>query len=201
MTITGVKKLTFDQWRALPETKRKCEVVDGVLVMPPSPFGEHWWVADEILTTLRPFLRDYGLGIAVSAPCDVLIRREPLRVRQPDILVVNAELTGIARPADLVGLPYLEYPPLLAVEVLSPSNTRRDIEERLADYRSIGVPECWLARFPSRTIEVLRLTPDAAVTIGAYGMGDTLRSEVLPGFALPIDDIFGPLIQQEDDSP
>ncbi len=195
MTTTSTKKLTFDQWQALPETKQRCEVVDGVLLMPPGPMGEHPWIADEILLSLRPFVRDNGLGIALSAPYDVLIQREPLRVRQPDVLVVNAELTGITRPSDLVGRPFLERPPLLVVEVLSPSNTRRDITQRLADYRSIGVPECWLADFPTRTIEVLRLTPEAATTIATYTMGQTLQSQILPGFALPIANIFGPLLK------
>ena len=194
MTTTSTKRLTFDEWRALPIIKKKCEVLDGVLVMPPSPFGEHPWAIRVIFGALDPFLTENGLGIALTAPYDVLIQREPLRVRQPDLLVVNAELTGITRPADLAGLPYLERPPLLAVEVLSPSNTRRDIERRLADYRSIGVPECWLSRFPTRSVEVLRLTPDAAVTVATYGMGDVLRSEVLPGFELAIADIFGPLL-------
>ena len=195
MTTAKTKRLTFDEWRALPIIKQKCEVVDGVLVMPPSPFGEHPWTIGIMLDALRPFLTGSGLGIALTAPYDVLIQREPLRVRQPDILVVNAELTGIAHPADLAGLPYLERPPLLTVEVLSPSNTRRDIEQRLADYRSIGVPECWLSRFPSRSVEVLRLTADAAITVATYGMGDTLRSEVLPGFELAVDDIFRPLLR------
>ena len=194
MTTISTKKLTFDQWQALPETKQRCEVVDGVLLMPPGPMGEHPWIADEILLSLRPFVRDSGLGIALSAPYDVLIQREPLRVRQPDVLVVNAELTGITRPSDLVGRPFLERPPLLVVEVLSPSNTRRDITQRLADYRSIGVPECWLADFPARTIEVLRLTPKSATTIATYGIADTLQSQILPGFALPIANIFGPLL-------
>ena len=148
MTTTSTKKLTFDQWQALPETKQRCEVVDGVLLMPPGPMGEHPWIADEILLSLRPFVRDNGLGIALSAPYDVLIQREPLRVRQPDVLVVNAELTGITRPSDLVGRPFLERPPLLVVEVLSPSNTRRDITQRLADYRSIGVPELLAGKLP-----------------------------------------------------
>ncbi len=195
MTTAGTKRLAFDEWQALPETNHKCEVVDGVLVMPPSPFGEHPWAIRVFLGALHPFLAESGLGIALTAPYDVLIRREPLRVRQPDMLVINAELTGINRPADLVGLPFLEKPPLLVVEVLSPSNTRRDIEQRLSDYRSIGVPECWLARFPTRSVEVLRMGPDAAVTVATYGMGDTLRSEVLPGFVLPIADIFGPLLR------
>ena len=192
---TRTRKLTFDEWRALPETKRKCEVVDGVLVMPPGPMGEHYWVSSLFFGELSSFVTRHELGIAFHSPVDVLISREPLRVRQPDVLVVNAELTGIARPADVVGLPYLERPPLLAVEVLSPSNTRRDIEQRLADYRSIGVPECWLSRFPSRSVEVLRLTAGAAITVATYGMGDTLRSEVLLGFELAIADIFGPLLR------
>ena len=195
MTTTGAKRLTFKDWRALPETKRKCEVVDGSLMMPPGPMGEHIWASRVIFGALDSFLTKHGLGIVFHAPYDILIRRDPLRVRQPDLFIVNAELTGIARPAGLVGQPYLELPPLLVVEVISPSNTRRDIEERLADYRSIGVPEAWLAGFPTRTVEVLRLTAEAAVTVATFGMGGTLRSEVLPGFELPIADIFGPLTQ------
>ena len=186
--------MTFDEWQALPETKQRCEVVDGVLVMPPSPFGEHQWQIRVLFGALDPFLTANELGIVLTSPYDVVIQRQPLRVRQPDILVVNEALTGIARPADLAGLPHLQSPPLLVVEVLSPSNTPRDIEERLADYRSIGVPECWLASFEDRTIEVLSLTSDAAVSTGSYGMGDVLRSEVLPGFELAVDDIYGPLL-------
>ena len=83
---------------------------------------------------------------------------------------------------------------MLVVEVLSPSNTRRQVEEKLADYRSIGVLEGWLVNFPARTVEVLRLSGDEVAVLGIYGMGDVLRSEALPGFELPIADIFGPLL-------
>ena len=195
MTTARTKRLTFDEWQALPILKQKCEVVGGVLVMPPSPFGEHYWVSSVFFERLSSFVNRLELGFVFHSPVDVLIQREPLRVRQPDLLVVNAELTGITLPADLVGLPYLEHPPLLVVEVLPPSNTSRDIEQRLADYRSIGVPECWLARFPGRSVEVLRLTADSATSVATYGMGDTLRSEVLPGFELAVSNIYGPLIQ------
>ena len=195
MSSIGTKRLTFDEWQALPETKQRCEVVDGVLTMPPSPLGEHQWISNRILTRLELHFMAREQGIVLSAPYDILIQREPLRTRQPDIMVVTAELTGIARPADLVGRPFLELPPLLVVEVLSPGNTRREIEDRLADYRSIGVPECWLASFASRSVEVLRLITDSATTIATFGMGDTLRSEILPGFTLPIADLFGPLLR------
>ena len=195
MSSIGTKRLTFDEWQALPETKQRCEVVDGVLTMPPRPLGEHQWISNRILTRLELHFMAREQGIVLSAPYDILIQWEPLRTRQPDIMVVTAELTGIARPADLVGRPFLELPPLLVVEVLSPGNTRREIEDRLADYRSIGVPECWLASFASRSVEVLRLITDSATTIATFGMGDTLRSEILPGFTLPIADLFGPLLR------
>ena len=194
MTTAGVKTLSFDAWLALPETKQRCEVVDGVLLMPPGPLGEHQWSVRVIVRQLDPFVTERGLGIVLTAPYDVVIQRDPPRVRQPDVLVVNAELTGISRPADLVGRAFLELPPLLVVEILSPSNTRRQVEEKLEEYRSIGVPECWLVNFPARTVEVLRLSRDEVAVLGIYGMGDVLRSEVLPGFELPIADIFGPLL-------
>ena len=131
MSSIGTKRLTFEEWQALPETKQRCEVVDGVLVMPLGPLlGEHQWVSNKIVMSLSPFLKATGLGIVLPAPSDIVIRREPLRVRQPDLMVVNEELTGIARPSDLVGLRFLEQPPLLVVEIMSPSNTRREIEKR-----------------------------------------------------------------------
>jgi Uma2 family endonuclease len=194
MSSLGTKRLTFDEWQALPETTQICEVVDGVLVMPPTPLWEHQWLSMEIAVRLRNFVNERGMGLAITAPYDILIQREPLRTRQPDILVVNAALTGVTSPADLVGQPFLELPPLLVVEVVSPGNTRREIDERLADYRSIGVPECWLVNFPAKSVEVLRLTAEAATTTAIFGMGDTLSCEVLPGFTLPIADIFGPLL-------
>ncbi len=195
MTTISTKKLTFDQWQALPETKQRCEVVDGVLLMPPSPTPEHQILGLRIIRPVSLFVEENGLGLAIMAPCDVLISKEPLRVRQPDIFYLSAARAGVRRESDLADIQRIESPPDLVVEILSPSNTRRQIQEKLADYRSIGVPECWLVNFPARTIEVLRLTPQSATTIATYGIADTLQSQILPGFALPIANIFGPLLK------
>ena len=93
--------LSFEEWQALPETKQICEVVDGVLVMPPSPTDEHQWIGFEIATRLSNFVRERELGIILVAPRDVLIQRDPLRVRHPDVLFLSASRTGVRRPADL----------------------------------------------------------------------------------------------------
>ena len=77
------------------------------------------------------------------------------------------------------------------VEVLSPSNTPCDVEEKLEDYMMIGVRECWLVNAEAETIEVLRLAAETAATEAIFGVDETLRSEVLPGFNLLIKEIFG----------
>ena len=75
-------------------------------------------------------------------------------------------------------------------EVLSPSNTRRDIEDKLEDYRQIGVRECWLVSPEAETIEVLRLSAAEAATEAIFGANDTLSSEVMGDFAMNVGEIF-----------
>lgn len=166
-------------------------------MIPPSPTDEHQWLGFELATHLSTFVKERQLGIVLLAPRDVLIQQDPLRVRQPDVLFLSAERTGVRNASDLSRRVKVDDPPDLVIEVLSPSNTPRDIEERLADYQSIGVPEVWLASFPNRTTRVLRLAADGYIETASYGMGDVLRSEVLPGFELPVDDVYGPLLGQE----
>jgi len=188
---TQAKKLTFDAWQALPETKQRYEIVDGVMLMPPAPTWDHQWIAQEIFVRLRDFVNERGAGVVFMAPVDLLIQREPLRTRQPDVLYLNAERTGIQGRAQLRGIQFLEIPPDLVVEVLSPSNTRRDIEDKLGDFRNIGVRECWLVSPEAETIEVIRLTAEEAATEAIFGIDSSLRSRVLVDFALPIREIFG----------
>ena len=187
---TQAKKLTFDAWQALPETKQRYEIVDGVLIMPPAPTADHQWIMMELAVRLRDFVNERDLGVVLPAPVDLLIQREPLRTRQPDILYLSAERTGIKGRAQLRGLQFLEIPPDLVVEVLSPSNTRSHIEDRLADYRKVGVIECWLVSPEAETIEVLRLSPEEIATEATFGVDETLRSEVLGDFTLQLRDIF-----------
>ncbi|MEK7806695.1 MAG: Uma2 family endonuclease, partial [Chloroflexota bacterium] len=163
--------------------------VDGVLLLPPAPTPDHQWIMLELSVRLRSFVNERDLGVVLAAPVDLLIRREPLRTRQPDILYLSAERTGIRGRAQLRGLQYLDIAPDLVVEVLSPSNTRHDIESKLDDYQQIGVRECWLVSPEAETVEVLLLSAEQATT-EIYGVAGTLRSEVLGDFILHIWEIF-----------
>jgi Uma2 family endonuclease len=76
------------------------------------------------------------------------------------------------------------------VEVLSPSNTRRDIEAKLEDYRRIGVKECWLASPEAETIEVMSLSAQESRVMDIFGINESLRSSVLGDFTLHLREIF-----------
>ena len=114
---------------------------------------------------------------------DILIRRNPLRTRQPDLLFVGSERAAIL--GDII-----EGAPNLVAEILSPSNTRADIKDKLADYGRLGVEECWLVSPEARTVEVLTLDQQALTRKSIHGLGDLVQSQVLPDLALPVAELF-----------
>ena len=84
----------------------------------------------------------------LSGSFGVVIRTEPLTTRVPDLAVFERATVVIIDG-------YFHSAPQLAVEVLSPSETRRSIGEKLRDYESIGLEEVWLISPEAATVEVL----------------------------------------------
>ena len=125
----------------------------------------------------------------LTAPCDVVIRRAPLRTRQPDVLFISNERLSEAGGEDYEGP--LEVGPELIVEVISPSGTRRTILKKLSDYQSVGVKEAWLISRNSETVEVLQLSEDGLQTVAVYVNGQTCVSVAVPGLSVALADIFG----------
>lgn len=79
-----------------------------------------------------------------------MIRREPLTRRSPDAAVFE-RATMVEEDGSYLSAPQL------ALEVLSPSETRKEIAEKLRDYESIGAEEVWLVNPEAATVEVLQL--------------------------------------------
>jgi Uma2 family endonuclease len=184
MTI-DTKKLTYDTFRMLPETKQRYEVLDGELIyMTPSPTPEHQRIALNLSLQLAPFVREHRLGEFFFAPLDVIIARDPLRTRQPDLLFVSNQRRGIIGPQQIEGGPDL------IVEILSPSNTRVDVESKLQDYWAIEVQECWLISPEARTVEILQRGSSRFERLGLYGVDDLMTSRVLPDLHLSVEDIY-----------
>ena len=181
-TLQTGTKLTYEEYLETPETMIRCEVVDGEVIMA-GPSLYHQIISGNINELVRAFVLRKRLGRVVYAPVDVIVRRDPLRVRQPDLLFVSNER------ADILG-ERIEGGPDLVVEIISPSNTRAEIENKLADYASLNVRECWLVYPQVCAVEVLRLEGGKWRRAYIRGAGERIESAVLPGLELDITEIF-----------
>lgn len=162
---------------------RLCELVDGVLVEKAMGAKESL-LAGLILTYINNFLEGHDLGIALGA--DGTLRLMPGLIRAPDVSFLSwARLPG----GELPDKPIPDLVPDLAVEVISKSNTRKEMERKLQEYFSQGVRVVWLVYPKKRMIEVY-ISPEAKEE---FHYQDTVEGgEVLPGFTLPLAQLFAP---------
>ena len=176
-------RLTYEEYLKEPETLDRFEIIDGEVVMSAGPSLEHQAILRQLFRLLDRLVTERGLGEVWFAPLDIIVRQEPLRVRQPDLMFISNENKEIMRDRIYGG-------PDLVVEVLSPSNSRSHVESKLADYAQIRVKECWLVSPQARTVEVLSLVDGAWKRLSLHGLGDNVLSGVLPGLELPVSEIF-----------
>jgi len=170
-----------DVFRRPGGEKRLYELVDGVLVEKPMGYYESL-LAGVLIQLLRNFLDEHGGGI-VLAP-DATLRFEPGLVRLPDVGFISWDhFPGRILPRE----PILDLAPDLAVEILSKSNTRAEMERKLREYFAVGTRRVWYVE-PDRREVTVYTGPEESL---ALGEGDVLTGgEVLPGFSLAIADWF-----------
>ena len=163
------------------EPKRLVELIDGTLVEKPVGKKEAF-LAMWLGTLLNNFVVPRRLGYVAGA--DGPTRTTPRRVRLPDVwFVARTSLPAGADDEDAIA----GYPPDLAVEVLSRGNTRQEMVRKRGEYFAAGCKLLWVVDRKARTVTVFT-GPDVAVTLG---VGDTLTGgAVLPGFAVPVADLF-----------
>jgi Uma2 family endonuclease len=134
--------------RDLAPAGERWELVDGELLVTPSPHWTHQDIATQLLLRLEPFVRAHQLGKIFVAPLDVKL--QPGLVLQPDILVVPAG--ELRKRSDVVTRL------LLAVEVTSPGSARFDRVKKRPAYQRSRVPEYWIVDPEAEMIE--RWRPD-----------------------------------------
>ena len=180
---TATNRLTYEEYLKEPYTMSRFDIVDGEVIMSAGPTRPHQIISGNVYRPVHRFASEGGLGEVLYAPVDVVVRQEPLRVRQPDLLFVANENSSILGDRINGG-------PDLVVEILSPSNSRADIESKLADYAGIGVQECWLVAPEGQTIEVLQLEGGEWKRLAIRGVGENVETAVLRGLELPVLEIF-----------
>lgn len=179
---TASRTLTYADLDLLPdrETGDRYELIDGELVVTPSPIPFHQVVLGRGFRLFDAFVVRTNVGIVLTAPVDVVLATGVVVV--PDLLVIARHRLGIIGPKAIEG------PPDLVLEIHSPSTRDRDLGEKKALYARYRVPEYWAGDPDARSITVFALRD------GRYDVlplvDGRARSEVLPGFEVEVAGLF-----------
>jgi Uma2 family endonuclease len=158
-----------------------CELVDGILVEKTVGLYESN-LAYLLQRFLAAFLEKHNLG-TIFGP-DGMMRLRPECIRIPDVSFVSWKRLGNSLARHDAAF---EGGPDLAVEIISPANTREEMQEKLSDYFGANVEQVWYVYPKQREVHVF--TDPVAVRV--YKTGETLNGgSLLPGLALPIDQLF-----------
>ncbi|GMU83420.1 MAG: hypothetical protein AMXMBFR47_32900 [Planctomycetota bacterium] len=173
-------RMTAEEFYELPDDGCRYELINGVVVMSPSPTPAHQKVAGEVFTQLHLFLRGAPIG-HVFYEMDVLlnpgVRGEADLVCKPDVSFVRSD-----RP--ISSDQRLSLSPDLAVEVVSRGTRKRDTIQKRADYERFGVRGYWIVDPERDSVTFLRLIDGKFAEVDCPG--DGYASEAVPGFVLDL---------------
>ncbi len=174
---------TYEDYARLPDDGWRYEVIKGVLYMSPSPRERHQYALTRLVVAMTTFADAHELGRVYTAPFDVIMGDLATPV-QPDLLFIAAD-----RLSEILTEDNVQGAPDLIVEILSPSNWLVDRREKFEVYQEAGVREYWIVDTDQRLVEVFVLREGVFTQIGRWGGGEKVRSEVLTGFEIAVDEI------------
>ena len=125
------------------------EIIEGIpYAMSPAPSVRHQWLSGNIITKFSQALENSSCGkhCKVYNFLDVKISEDT--VVQPDVLVICGETHEL----------YLDFPPVIVVEILSPSTRSKDQVSKLSLYRMFGVKYYMIVDPEINGVDILELT-------------------------------------------
>jgi Uma2 family endonuclease len=182
MLPTTARPVTRHEYVLIPEGAPRQELIEGDLVMAPSPTTPHQHIAGRIYSTLLRYLDDHPIGQVFIAPLDVYL--SDVNVFQPDVLFVAKENASIIEEHGIEGAPDL------VVEVLSKSTARFDLGPKLSIYRRTGVEEFWVIDPAKRTLAVYRFDRQPDTPVSTWKARQKFSSELFPGLTIDLAVVF-----------
>jgi Uma2 family endonuclease len=181
--MSTVTRYTADELLRMPDDGYRYELLRGELIKV-SPAGFlHGAVVARLTSRLEQHVAQHNLGSVTGAETGYSLEQDPDTVRAPDIGFVSQERI------EKTGLPRTFYPgaPDLAVEVVSPSDTAAEVDDKARAWLAAGSRLVWNVQPITRVVEVYRPGRDIEVRTAA----DALTGEdVVPGFTCPVAEIF-----------
>src|SRR5215212_5333517 len=149
-----------------------------------SPTGiTHGVLCTELGAELRNFVKENDLGVVCGAETGFIVERDPDSVLGADAAFISHERLAKVENPDKFG----PFAPDLAVEVMSPGNTAREMDEKAALYFGAGARAVWVFNPKKRTAAIYASPTD----VRTLNEQDTLDGgEVLPGFSIELTKLF-----------
>ena len=183
MTTQKTKLLTADDLLRLYSQGVRGELVRGELRETVASGREHGEIVVNLTLALGVFIKPRRLGRLFASDSGVWLERDPDTVREPDIGFVSRDKA----PYGVRVTGYSEEVPDLVVEVVSPSDSAREANERALMWKGFEARLVWMVFPNTRTVDVYG-EGGSATTLGE---GDTLDGgDVLPGFSCTVREIF-----------
>jgi Uma2 family endonuclease len=168
----------------MPNDGMRRELVAGELREMTPAGGEHGHITFELSLEIGFYVKKNGLGNLFAAETGFILRRDPDTVRAPDIAFMSKARAAFA----VRERGFISSVPDLVVEVISPSDTKKEIEAKTEDWLHAGCRMVVLVNPRNHELKVYRGQNDMK-TLGVNDVFD--GADVLPGFQHPVKSIFG----------
>jgi Uma2 family endonuclease len=174
----------FEAFCDLPENQnRRFELIEGVPVEMSAPLLTHSFTVARLIAFLHIFLMEHDLGFALGENCDFELDEE--NTFKPDVVFIS-----YARQPELPEKRFTQAPELM-VEVMSPSNSDREILTKIEIFMHYGTLLAWVVYPETRSVRVYTPNPDGSLTYFRLGPEDKLSGgNILPGLEIPIAELF-----------
>lgn len=178
----AAKTYTWDEIKDWPESAARTELVEGELVVSPTPGRSHNYAASRLALILGAWVFDHQLGEFFAQPFSVVLA--PDLTFEPDLCFVSKERE------ELIGEQAITGPPDLVVEIVSESNRTHDTVVKFEKYALYGVREYWLVDLRERTVSTWREADGAYQLIGRATGQEHVTTDVLSGVEVLAEKLF-----------
>src|SRR4051812_18003721 len=180
---TTLQRSTANELFEMPDDGFRYELVKGELRRMSPSGSEHGAIIVNITVLLGQYVKANKLGVCFGAETGFKIASDPDTVRAPDVAFIRRERI----PESGITKKFWPGAPDLAIEVLSPGDTRKEVDEKVEDWLAAGTRAVWIVNPKRRSVWVYRSMSDVTRLSESDELGG---GDVVPGFRCKVSEIF-----------